>query len=149
MRHVPVLLALLLLLGGCSRQVVKKPILIFGNDGTTWIRPHCPYVELGQVRTDTRRGTDGHIGARGDNRLNYINPLDRVKAEKDPLGYLKEDLREQARKRGGDALIRLVEMKEMGTGRCIAMTAVVIRWTDPDCEEPLLEGIPVQRDVRE
>jgi hypothetical protein len=37
-------------------------------------------------------------------------------------------------------------MKEMGTGRCIALTAVVIRWTDPDCKEPLLEGIPVTPD---
>ena len=108
----------------------------YRGSSTTWIRPECPYIVLGDARADTQLGSDGRIGARGDNRLNYVNPMDRVDPDEDPLGYLKEDLQKKARKMGGDALVKLVEMKEMGTGRTIALTCDVIKFTDPNCSEP-------------
>jgi hypothetical protein len=136
-KRLILLLLIPMLLSACaSTQEAKKPIWIFGNDGTTWIRPECPYVVLGDARADTQLGSDGRIGARGDNRQNYINPLDRVDPDADPLGYLKEELQERARQMGGDALIKLVEMKEMGTGRTIALTCDIIKFTDPNCSEP-------------
>lgn len=132
-----VLLAVCWLSIGCatSPPVAKRPIWLFGNDGTTWIRPQCPYRVLGKARVDTKLGRDGRIGARGDNRMNFIHPRDRANPDTDPLQYLKEELKDKARKMGGDALIKLVEMKEMGTGRCIALTCEVIRFTNPDCRE--------------
>jgi hypothetical protein len=133
-----------LLSSGCASRVpeAKKPIHIFGNDGTTWIRPQCPYQILGKARADTELGADGRIGARGDNRLNFIHPSDRVDPDEDPLLYLKNMLQDKARRMGGDALIKLVEMKEMGTGRTIALTCEVIRFTDENCQEDLTGTTP-------